>query len=74
MPRFKFFVKKICFSVFVLNSLEDKDSRFISGEHFRGEHFHFVLLLMNSFKYKPLRFTLDEDLHLIPPSYFIVWI
>ena len=34
MPDFKFFVKKVCFSVFVLNSIEDKDSRFISGEQF----------------------------------------
>ena len=34
MPDFKFFVKKVCFSVFVLNSVEEKDSRFISGEQF----------------------------------------
>ena len=30
-----FFVKKLCFSVFLLNSIERKDSRFISGEWFR---------------------------------------
>ena len=30
-----FFVTKLCFSVFLLNSIEDKDSRFISGQQFR---------------------------------------
>ena len=34
MRDFKFFVKKLCFSVFLLNSIERKDSRFISGELF----------------------------------------
>ena len=29
-----FFVKKVCFSVFVLNSVEDKGPRFISGKKF----------------------------------------
>ena len=34
MLDFKFFVKKLCFSVLVLNSIEVKDSRLISGEQF----------------------------------------
>ena len=34
----------------------------------------FVLFLVNWFKYKPFRPTLDEDLHLILLSFFIVWI
>ena len=34
MQDFKFFVKKLCFTVFVLNSIEVKDSKFISGEQF----------------------------------------
>ena len=29
-----FFVEKLCFSVFVLNSIEDKDCRFVSREQF----------------------------------------
>ena len=38
--------------------------------HFRN--YIFVLFLMNWFKYKHFRSTLDEDLHLILPSFFIV--
>ena len=32
--RFQVFFKKVCFVVFVLNSIEDRDSTSISGEQF----------------------------------------
>ena len=37
--RFQVFLLKNCFSVFVLNSVEDKDSRFISGFKFKEKSF-----------------------------------
>ena len=37
--RFQVFLLKVCFSVFVLNSVEDKDSRFISGFKFKEKSF-----------------------------------
>ena len=39
MPISIFFVKKVCFNVFVLNGVEDKDSRFISGFKFKEKSF-----------------------------------
>ena len=37
--RFQVFLLKVCFSVFVLNSVEDKDSRFIGGFKFKEKSF-----------------------------------
>ena len=59
--RLPLFVKKLCFSVFVLNSIEDKDSRFISGVQFN-------LMVPVSF---PLRLQ-EQWFHLSEISYFVL--
>ena len=48
----RFSVKKVCFSVFLLNSTEDRDSKFNSGEQFH-------LMVPVSF---PLKFKFKEQL------------
>ena len=57
-----FFVKKLCFSVFVLNSIKEKDSRFISGVQF-------YLMVPVSFP----DFQLEEQcFHITEISYFVL--
>ena len=48
-----FFLKKVCVGVFVLNSVEDKDSRFISDFKFKEKSFRVYRGQRGYFDYAP---------------------